>query len=61
MLEPFNISITEAAKALGCGRTSVYKCIQLGKLKTVRILGRHLVNYESVKALGGKLPDTKSA
>lgn len=54
-MDPFLLSIAETAKALKCGRTSVYKLISLGKLTTVRILSRRMVTVESVRALGGSV------
>lgn len=51
-MDPFVLSIAETAKALKIGRTSVYKLISLGKLKTVRILSRQMVTVDSVRALG---------
>lgn len=54
-MEPITVSIEAAAKALNIGRTSVYKLISRGELKTVRILSRQLVTVESIRALGGSV------
>lgn len=53
-MEPITISIADAAKALSIGKTSLYRIISEGRLKTVRILGRQLVTVESLKALVGE-------
>lgn len=54
-METLNISIPAAAKALGVGKTSAYRLIKRGELKTVRILGRQLVTVKSVRALSGEV------
>lgn len=50
-MNQLNVSIAEAAKALGIGKTSAYKLIARGELKTVRILGRQLVPVANLKLL----------
>jgi excisionase family DNA binding protein len=45
------ISIKEAAKALGLGRSKTYQLIQEQKLATVTIGRRHLVRLDSVQAM----------
>jgi len=45
------MSISEAAKALGLGRTSIYALINEGRLETVKIGRRRLVKVESIRAL----------
>jgi excisionase family DNA binding protein len=45
------ISITDAAKALGIGRSKAYELIAEGRLETVTIGRRRLVRTDSVRAL----------
>ncbi len=45
------VSIPDAGKALGLGRSKVYNLIDEGRLETVHIGRRRLVRVESVKAL----------
>lgn len=45
------VSIPDAAKALGLGRSKVYELMNAGKLETVTIGKRRLVRVESVRAL----------
>lgn len=50
-MEPLFVSITEAAKALSLGRTSVYELIRLGELDTRKMGRRRLVTVASIKRL----------
>lgn len=45
------ISITDAAKALGVGRSKLYELIGEGRLETVTIGRRRLVRMDSIRAL----------
>lgn len=50
-MEAILISIPDAAKALGLGRSKFYELISEGRVETVRIGRRRLVRVESVRAL----------
>jgi excisionase family DNA binding protein len=50
-LQPMLCSITDAAKALGLGRSKLYELIAERKLDTVTIGRRRLVRVDSVRAL----------
>ena len=50
-MEAYLVSIPDAAKALGLGRSKIYKLIGEGKLETVSIGRRRLVRIDSVRAL----------
>jgi excisionase family DNA binding protein len=50
-MEPIALSISQAAKALSLGRTTVYKLIEQGQLDTVKIGRRQLVKTASLRAL----------
>lgn len=50
-MEPLVASITDTAKALGVGRTSVYSMIADGRLETVKLGSRRLVKTESIRRL----------
>ena len=52
-MEPLTISASDAAKALGIGKTNVWALIRHGKLDAVRIGRRTLVTIESIKRLAG--------
>lgn len=45
------VSINDAARTLGLGRTSVYSLINQGKLEAFKIGRRTLVRAESIRAL----------
>jgi excisionase family DNA binding protein len=45
------VSIPDAGRALGLGRSKVYDLISEGRLETVTIGRRRLVRVQSVKAL----------
>lgn len=51
MTEPLLVSITDAARMLGLGRTKTYELINEGQLDAVSIGHRNLIKVESVRAL----------
>lgn len=53
-MEPLAVSIKEAAKALGLGRTSIYAMIADGRLEAFKIGRRTLVRVESIRRLVAK-------
>ncbi len=53
-MEPLAVSINEAARALGLGRTSIYAMIADGRLEAVKIGRRTLVRVESIRQLVAK-------
>jgi excisionase family DNA binding protein len=50
-MQQFTTSISEAAKALSLGRTSIYALINDGRLDTIKIGRRRLVKVESIQQL----------
>lgn len=54
-MEPLAVSINDAAKALGLGRTSIYAMIADGRLEAFKIGRRTLVRMESIRRLVAKL------
>jgi excisionase family DNA binding protein len=50
-MEPIAISINEAAKIVGLGRTSIYAMIADGRLEAFKIGRRTLVLVESIRRL----------
>jgi excisionase family DNA binding protein len=48
--EPYLVSLDEAARRLGLGKTSVYGLVRAGRLKTVKVGKRHLVPTASLDA-----------
>ena len=51
--EPLLCGVTDAGRALGVGRSTVYSLIDSGQLETVSIGRRRLIRLTSVKALAG--------
>ena len=49
--QPLTLRINDAAKALGIGRSSIYRLINQGKLRTVKIAGRTLVPATEVRRI----------
>jgi excisionase family DNA binding protein len=47
----FTASITDAARALSLGRTSIYALINEGRLETIKIGRRRLIKVESIRQL----------
>ena len=58
---PICVSIAEAAKLAGLGRTSLYAAINAGKLKTRRYGRRVLVETDSIRSFIANLPETTLA
>ena len=50
-METLAISISEAAKALSLGRTTIYAMIADGRLEAFRLGRRRLVKVASIRAL----------
>ena len=50
-MDPIFVSIADAAKALGLGRTSIYAMIGDGRLDAVKLGNRRLVTIESIRRL----------
>jgi excisionase family DNA binding protein len=53
--------VDDACRLLGIGRTSLYKLIAGGQLKTVRIAGRRLIPREEAAALLAKASQAEAA
>ena len=50
-MEVMAVSISDAAKALGVGRTSIYAMIADGRLEAFKLGRRRLVKAESIRRL----------
>lgn len=50
-MEPIVVSVTDAAKALNLGRTSIYELMKSGALESVKLGSRRLIKAESVRRL----------
>ncbi len=48
-MEPLAVSIKNAAKALGLGRTTIYAMIADGRLEAFKVGRRTLVRMESIR------------
>ncbi len=54
-LEPYNVGIPEAARLIGCGRSTVYALLNAGALRSIHIGSRRLVTMESIRQLNDAL------
>lgn len=54
-MEKLLVSITDAAKALSVGRTSIYELIRSGQLQTRKMGRRNLITAQSLRRLVGEL------
>lgn len=52
-MQQLAVSISDAAKALGLGRTSIYAMIADGRLEALKLGRRRLVKMESILRLIG--------
>lgn len=50
-MEALTVSISEAAKALGLGRTTIYAMIADGRLEAIKLGRRRLVAVEFLRRL----------
>jgi excisionase family DNA binding protein len=50
-MEPVTVTITDACKALGCGRTLIYEMIADRRLESITLGRRRLVTTESIRRL----------
>ena len=48
-MEPITVTISEAVRASGLGRTKLYELIGAGRVDSVRVGTRRLVVFESLK------------
>lgn len=53
--EPLNVSIPEAARLLGIGRSTVYQMLQSNQLRSIHIGSRRLVTMASIRNLNDAL------
>jgi excisionase family DNA binding protein len=53
-MEALAVSISETAKALGLGRTTIYAMIADGRLEAIKLGRRRLVPVESIRRLVAK-------
>jgi excisionase family DNA binding protein len=50
-VEPLAVSVNDAARALGLGRTSIYAMIGDGRLETFKLGRRTLIKTASIRRL----------
>lgn len=49
--DPFAVSILEAARLTSLCRSTIYELLKSKKLRSIKVGGRHLVDYASIKEL----------
>lgn len=55
-MEPLNVTIPEAARLIGCGRSKLYELMAQKRLEAVKLGNRTLIRVASIKALSDSLP-----
>jgi excisionase family DNA binding protein len=50
-MDPLAVTILEAARLTSLSRSIIYELLKEGKLISIRVGGRHLVDYGSIKEL----------
>lgn len=53
-MEPVTLTVPDACKVIGIGRTKLYELIEGGALETVRIGQRRLIKTSSIRRLVGE-------
>ena len=53
-MTPITISIAEACRLAGIGKTSLYELLNAGKIEAVRVGRRRLIKFASLEALLGE-------
>lgn len=48
-MDPLLVSVQQAARMLGIGRTSIYQLINSGELQTMKLGRRRLITIESLR------------
>jgi len=56
-LELISVSVKEAARRLGITPWTIYRMLDSGELEEMRVRGRRLVTYRSLKGLLPDLPE----
>ena len=54
-MEPLNVTIPEAARLIGCGRSKLYELMAEQKLEAVKLGSRTLIRVSSIKAFSETL------
>ncbi len=49
--DPLAVSVTEAQRLTSIGTTSLYALMRAGKLKSHRVGGKRLIDYQSLRTL----------
>jgi excisionase family DNA binding protein len=49
--DPLAVSILEAARLTSLCRSTIYELLKAKKLRSIKVGGRHLVDYRSIKEL----------
>ena len=60
-MEPLAVSINEATKIIGLGRTSIYAMIADGRLKVFKVGRRTLVRVKSIRQLSDEQVAARAA
>jgi excisionase family DNA binding protein len=50
-MDPILVSVPDAARLLGLGRSSIYAMLAAGRLDSVALGRRRLIRYDSVRAV----------
>jgi excisionase family DNA binding protein len=50
-MDPLAVSILDAARLTSLCRSTIYVLLRDGKLRSIKVGGRHLVDYGSIKQL----------
>ena len=53
-MNPITVSVAEACRIVGIGRTSLYQLLNAGKLEAIKLGRRRLIKVASLEALLGE-------
>ena len=60
-IEPLTVTVPEALRLTGLGRTSLYRLIDERKLRRIKVGARALIEYRSIKELIENTPEESAA
>lgn len=55
-IEPLFVTLRTGSRITGLGHTKLYELLDAGAIESVKVGGRRLIKYESLKKIGTPVP-----